>query len=203
MREARTARQLWLPDQLSYPPRHPLVWLLWLGLGWLPWLRVGVELQQLVGWGWTAVGGWALCTWGLWRWSGQRRTATNPDLPSERGGWHIDMEQRRLQRAGPLHPLDADVPTELRLEPAQDWSLGTLIGTNRNRAEPYIWFIELRHARRGPVATLCEVCSWSHGQPLLQDLDGLVDTLTLRLGVRRSGSRLAAGPAPRSRTARI
>ena len=84
----------------------------------------------------------------------------------------------------------------LTLEPADLWSVGVLAGTSRDRSEPYIWWLELRHQSRGPVAHLCTVTSWTGARAVREDIDALVDTLAQRLGIRRSGSRLQ--PLPRS-----
>ena len=60
----------------------------------------------------------------------------------------------------------------------------------RTRRPRMAWHLELRHRSRGPVAVLCVVHSHAGARAVLQNVDALADALALRLGIRRSGSRL-------------
>ncbi len=54
--------------------------------------------------------------------------------------------------------------------------------------------LELRHRTRGPVGTLCRINTVYVTEKIELELDGLVDVLTKRLGIRRSGSHLHPMP---------
>lgn len=98
-------------------------------------------------------------------------------------GWVIDFAARTL--AG-----QSGAAQTLALQPAQDWSLGALALPADDGSQTVR--LELRHARSGPVAELVKLRFWQgRDDHALQDIDALADTLAQRLGVRRSGSRLA------------
>lgn len=121
---------------------------------------------------------------------GWKNPAQDHDLPLEWNGWRIDMPQRSLARIGVLPDEAAQAMDSLRLEPADAWSVGVVMGDYQTSQYVYAWRIELRHRSRGPVAMLCAVRSTSGAKAVMQDIDALVDALTQRLGIRRTGSRL-------------
>ena len=200
LQQAQTEEAIWLPDVLTMPVPRRWAWLSWLLLGWVPWLMVALELTPVLGLGGVLVLGllgWVLCTcWGWRRWVVGSSAVAQEDMPLEWDGWRVQFAQRAVWRQGAALPWQPPVPVPLMLEPADLWSVGVLPGTSRDRSEPYIWWLELRHQSRGPVAHLCTVTSWTGVRAVREDIDALVDTLAQRLGIRRSGSRLQ--PLPRS-----
>lgn len=178
-----------LPASLSGRPRgkgralHGLA-VLADGMGALQllfWLLMLVLLAHGAGLAW----GWILAALLAAAWLMHRRRERRA------AGWEIDFAARTLRPAGV-----AGAPQVL--EPAQDWSVGTVGGMQSERGG-YAVLLELRHARRGPVAELVRLHFWQGGEALSLDIDELADGLARQLGIRRSGSRL--GPAERSRLA--
>lgn len=105
-----------------------------------------------------------------------------------RRGWEVDFQQGRLTPVG-LVQREA-----IRIDPAEH-SLGCYPATTRETGVSFL--LELRHARRGPVAALTVVHLTSRQFPQnLRILDRCVDTLAERLQIRRSGAPLPVGNAP-------
>ena len=137
--------------------------------------------------------------WVLHRY-GPKAVSTRQALePKATEGWEWNAQARSLTRW-----LPADLPAETavaqeshQLTPAQDWSLGVMQGSRQlnMRENQDSWVLELRHARRGPVAVLTEWQTTSRDRPLLSDLDWYTDLLAGHLQIRRSGGRLGAKPA--------
>lgn len=97
-------------------------------------------------------------------------------------GWLIDFDGRR---AVPLGNGDA---APIVLEGA-DHSLGCYLAAQKNHHAHFC--LELRHARRGPLAELCTIPLSGGPKAMAQQreqLDHCVDVLARRLGVRRSGA---------------
>lgn len=88
--------------------------------------------------------------------------------------------------AGTITTLGVEPGQCWRLEPKADWSLGYIAFGDRPR-RVYGWRIELRHVRRGPVATVCTVLHQGHAVGDTQMLAALVASMAERLAVRRSG----------------
>lgn len=105
----------------------------------------------------------------------QRRPRGN-----HRRGWEVSFEQRTLT------PVGLSGYSMISLGP--DFSLGCYLGSDGDR-EP-AWQLELRHARRGPVATLMLIPVGARGAGDPEVLDRCVNRLAERLGIRRSGASL-------------
>lgn len=185
----RGPAQLRLPASLSGSPQGKGLALRWLtvladGVGALQLLFLLLMLVLLAhgaGLAW----GWILAALLAAAWLMHRRREQRA------AGWEIDFAARTLRPAGV-----AGAPQ--LLEPAQDWSVGTVGGMQSERGGHAV-LLELRHARRGPVAELVRLHFWQGGEALSLDIDELADGLARQLGIRRSGSRL--GPAERNRLA--
>lgn len=160
------------------------------------WLYVLMGLSTFlafwVAW-WGAVLLAAVAAGVVWR-KGWKDPAHDHDLPLECNGWRIDVPQRTLARIGAPYEASTQGIDTLRLEPADAWSVGVMMGDHQTSKYVYAWCIELRHRSRGPVSVLCSVRSSSGAKQVMQDIDALVDALALRLGIRRTGSRLLALP---------
>ena len=128
---------------------------------------------------------------GYKRWSDP---AQDHGLPLEWNGWRIDMPGRTLARVGAVQEEGAQSIDTLCLAPTDMWSLGVVMGDTHTSKYMYAWRMELRHRSRGPVAVLCVVRSTSAAPVVVQDMDALVDAMAERLGMRRTGSRLAPKP---------
>lgn len=99
-------------------------------------------------------------------------------------GWLIDFEGSRAV------PLGQAISEPIALEGA-DHSLGCYVAGQQNTHVHFC--LELRHARRGPLAELCTIPLSGGPQALAQQreqLDHCVDVLAQRLGIRRSGAPL-------------
>lgn len=179
---------LWLPDCIEQPPAH----------------AAGRALQRLMHWLHQLDLHWLLMQ--FLRPSKQRR-APRDDVPVLRGGWHIDTAQAFLRRIAPAHAGDstgggAAIALHEGEGPAL-WSLGTLralplapsatahLNALPTPAMALVGCLELRHARRGPVALLSVVYSPDPRRDARR-LDQLADALAQQLGITRSGQRLAS-----------
>jgi len=124
-----------------------------------------------------------LAAWlGLRRWRGRRSAPLGEGRPDGGRGCVVEVAQRRIRSTG-LEPS-----VQWLLEPAAEWSLGRVAFEDRPR-QWHGWRIELRHARKGPVAVLCTVLHMSRAEPDLLALDALVDEMAQRLEIRQSGER--------------
>lgn len=192
LEQIRTAPHAWLPDGVNYPAPGPWARLLRHAMTW--WQRLDP--------------GWLLARM-FWPLRQQRQpAAADAASVAVTGGWHVDFEARQLRHIGPppqmlgLHLSGATPPAHIALEDdaPSNWSLCALpADTPQPTGEeavtglpPRPYALELRHARRGPVATLCVVRGWDATPALAQQVDALADTLAQRLGMRRSGAPLAA-----------
>ena len=121
-------------------------------------------------------------------WLGLRRWRARPGTPLGEGpldggrGCVVEVAQRRIRSTG-LEPS-----VQWQLEPAAEWSLGRVAFEDRPR-QLNGWRIELRHARKGPVAVLCTVLHMGRVESDLLALDALVDAMAQRLEIRQSGDR--------------
>ena len=163
------------------------------GGAWVLWLEVlnawaaaaglffSIVVSLSLGWlGWllwmlvlSALAAWA--TWSLVR-KRQRK---------KQQGWEVHFEQRTLTPIG-LHGHSV-----ITLGP--DYSLGCYVGGDGEEAA---WQLELRHARRGPVAALALIHANAGKPEEMATLDRFVSRLAQRLEIRHSGAPLPGLPAP-------
>jgi hypothetical protein len=108
--------------------------------------------------------------------------------PNRHRGWEVNFEQRTLT------PVWLSGYSTISLGP--DFSLGCYLGSDVDQQPA--WLLELRHVRRGPVATLMMVPVGGRGVGDARMMDRCVDRLAERLGIRRSGSLL--GPTKTRQT---
>ena len=163
------------------------------GGAWVLWLEVlnawaaaaghffSIVVSLSLGWlGWLL---WmlvlsALAAWATWSLVHKRQR-------KKQQGWEVHFEQRTLTPIG-LHGHSV-----ITLGP--DYSLGCYVGGDGEEAA---WQLELRHARRGPVAALALIHA-NPGKPEeMVTLDRFVSRLAQRLDIRRSGAPLPGLPAP-------
>lgn len=131
-----------------------------------------------VGWlVWMLVLG-ALAAWATWALGRKRQRKMQQ-------GWEVHFEQRTLTPIG-LHGHSV-----ITLGP--DYSLGCYVGGDGEEAA---WQLELRHARRGPVAALALIHANAGKPEEMATLDRFVSRLAQRLEIRRSGAPLPGLPGP-------
>lgn len=99
----------------------------------------------------------------------------------ERCGWVVDFEQHALIPVG--------LPELSAIEVGPEYSLGCYGGSG-DHEQGVSFQLELRHARKGPVAALTAIHMSRCGPAELRLLDQCVSHLTHRLGIRRSGAPL-------------
>lgn len=99
---------------------------------------------------------------------------------NKRRGWEVNFEQRTLT------PIRLPGHSVITLGP--DFSLGCYLGGEGG--EERAWQLELRHARRGPVAGLALIHVRTGDPAEMKVLDRFVSRLAERLGIRRSGAPL-------------
>ncbi|MGE8319496.1 MAG: hypothetical protein ACN6O3_12180 [Comamonas sp.] len=124
----------------------------------------------------------ALAWLGLHRWRRRRSAPLGEGLVDGGRGCVADVAQRRIRSTG-MEPS-----VQWLLEPAAEWSLGRVAFQDRPR-QRHGWRVELRHARKGPVAVLCTVLHMGRAEADLLALDALVDEMAQRLDLRQSGDR--------------
>ncbi|WP_147436329.1 hypothetical protein [Acidovorax sp. 106] len=170
--------RLWLPQHAGGG-----AWVLWLEVlntwaaaaGLFFSIVVSLRLGGL-GWlVWMLVLG-ALATWATWALVQKRQR-------KKQQGWEVHFEQRKLTPVG-LHGHSV-----ITLGP--DYSLGCYVGGDGEEAA---WQLELRHARRGPVAALALIHANSGKPEEMATLDHFVSRLAQRLEIRRSGAPLPGLP---------
>lgn len=193
LQQVRGDGEIWLPYLIQSGRSS---WL-WRGIQYVDALGVWVQLLVVLCMVMSLVHAWwllvalGIATVVLMRRRAWRNPAHDHGLPLEWNGWRIHVPQRTLVRTGHVPDEAAQHIDALHLEPADAWSVGVLMGDARpNPQTPYAWHLELRHRSRGPVAVLCVVHSHAGARAVLQNVDALADALALRLGIRRSGSRL-------------
>ncbi len=100
-----------------------------------------------------------------------------------RSGWEADFRQGRLTPVG--------LANHEAIELTAEHSLGCYVGSGDEASHGYQ--LELRHARRGPVATLTMVYLRAGNVQDVKLLNQCVDLLAQRLNIRRSGAPLLMG----------
>lgn len=108
-------------------------------------------------------------------------------LLSKREGWIVDFDDAYLE------PIGVKKQGSVRIDPVFH-SLGCYTTFN-SYGQGACFLLELRHAKKGPVAPICEfeIHADSRGivnQEALQLLDACVQNIAQRLGVPRSGAPL-------------
>lgn len=177
---AQTAARLWLPQDLESPAgAGGAVWRVAVVGVVLGWMLLQLPLLGEAPLKWVTIGGSALVVAAV-LWFQARR-------PPVRRGWELDFDNACLVPAG----LAAQEP--IHIDPAHH-SLGCYVGSGNEHTQTYV--LELRHVRRGPVAEISRIPMGSlplvAGRRELELLDQCVDTLALRLHIRRSGAPIAA-----------
>jgi len=114
---------------------------------------------------------------------------------NERCGWEVDFQQCTLTPVG--------LPEFSAIEVGPDYSLGCYPGGG-GQDQGVSFQLELRHARKGPVAALTLIHMGRCGPADLRVLDQCVGHLSHRLGIRRSGAPVPThfGLAPSGHTDR-
>lgn len=118
----------------------------------------------------------ALAAWASWALVQKRQR-------KKQQGWEVHFEQRTLTPVG--------LPGHSAITLGPDYSLGCYLGGDGEEAA---WQLELRHARRGPVAALVLIHANSGKPEEMAALDRFVSRLAQRLEIRRSGAPLPGVP---------
>lgn len=102
-------------------------------------------------------------------------------------GWEADFQRRTLTPVG--------LSEQQAIEMGPDHSLGCYV-KGGEQSNSLTFQLELRHARKGPVAALTVVQIKGGSAKDIETLDRCVNRLADRLGIRRSGAPLLSrGPA--------
>lgn len=197
LREAAPEDTVWIPQLQPSTTSSILGWGVRLFVGGAV-LVMALEVATALS-AWAAAGlllGAALCALAWRRYAPVSVDAEDVLVPKATEGWEWDGHTRMLTHWVP-DPQAAEGIREkasFHLEPAQDWSVGLM--QNYQNAEPYRGRthtqLELRHSRRGPVATVSEWPAWSLQRQQLSDADQYVDLLAAQMQIRRSGASLAS-----------
>lgn len=102
-------------------------------------------------------------------------------------GWDVDFQQLKFSPVG--------LPEFSAIEVGPDYSLGCY-GGGGDHDSGMSFQLELRHARKGPMAALTVIHMSRCGPAELRILDHCVSHLAERLGIRRSGAPLSAQYRP-------
>ena len=194
LREAAPADAVWIPQLQPSTTSSFLGWgarVLVGGVVLVMALEVAAALSA-----WAAAGlllGAALCALAWYRYAPVSVDAEDVLLPKSTEGWEWDGHTLMLTHWVPDKRAGVQARESFHLEPVQDWSVGLM--QNYQNAEPYRGRthtqLELRHSRRGPVATVSEWPAWSLQRQQLSDVDQYVDLLAAQMQIRRSGASLA------------
>ena len=195
LREAAPEDVVWIPQLPPNTTSALLGWGVRLFVGGVV-LVMALEVATALS-AWAAAGlllGAGLCALAWSRYAPVSVDAEDVLLPKTTEGWEWDGRTRMLTHWVPDKRAGVQARESFHLEPAQDWSVGLM--QNYQNAEPYRGRthtqLELRHSRRGPVATVSEWPAWSLQRQQLSDADQYVDLLAAQMQIRRSGASLAS-----------
>ena len=195
LREAAPEDAVWIPQLQPSATSSYLGWGVRMFVGGVV-LVMALEVETALS-AWAAAGlllGAALCALAWHRYAPVSVDAEDVLVPKSTEGWEWDGHTRMLTHWVPDRRAGVLPRESFHLEPAQDGSVGLM--QNYQNAEPYRGRahtqLELRHSRRGPVATVSEWPAWSLQRQQLSDADQYVDLLAAQMRIRRSGASLAS-----------
>lgn len=178
--------RVWLPLELPGQNRALVVFSALVPLGSSLWLLMLMSVE--VPWKWALVSGLVVgCVFG-----GAFFASRRAQRRRESCGWAVDFQQRKFNPVG--------LPELSPIEVGPDYSLGCYPGGGGDD-QGMSFQLELRHARKGPVASLTVIHMRRCGPAELRVLDRCLSHMAERLGIRRSGAPLSVQHHP-TRTVR-